>query len=112
MAIIADLFPLEIRGRVMGDVQTSFAASQVMGLPLGVFLSNRWGWHAPFLMILVGGRRRSGVVIVARLQPIDAHLKVPSTRNPVAAPRRDGQRRALPADVPGHDDCWRRAASC
>ena len=29
-AIIADLFPLEVRGRVMGVVQTSFAASQVM----------------------------------------------------------------------------------
>src|SRR3954453_3197495 len=41
MAITADLFPLEMRGRVMGTVQTAFAASQVMGLPLGVFLSNR-----------------------------------------------------------------------
>ena len=35
MAIAADLFPLEQRGRVMGVVQTAFAASQVMGLPLG-----------------------------------------------------------------------------
>ena len=35
----------------MGTIQTSFAASQMMGLPLGVFLSNRWGWHAPFIMI-------------------------------------------------------------
>ena len=56
MAIIADLFPLEVRGRVMGTVQTSFAASQVLGLPLGLFLSNHWGWHAPFLMIAAGGR--------------------------------------------------------
>src|SRR6478736_6212473 len=55
MAIIADLFPLEVRGRVMGTIQTSFAASQVMGLPLGVFLSNKWGWHAPFIMIFVIG---------------------------------------------------------
>ena len=48
MAIVADLFPLEVRGRVMGTIQTAFAASQVLGLPLGVFLSNHWGWHAPF----------------------------------------------------------------
>jgi predicted MFS family arabinose efflux permease len=82
MAIIADLFPLEMRGRVMGTIQTSFAASQVMGLPLGVFLSNHWGWHAPFIMIFALGAP-IGFVIAARLQPIAEHLKVPSTRNPV-----------------------------
>jgi predicted MFS family arabinose efflux permease len=82
MAIIADLFPLEMRGRVMGTIQTSFAASQVMGLPLGIFLSNHWGWHAPFIMILVVGAP-VGLIIAARLRPIVEHLKVPSTRNPV-----------------------------
>jgi predicted MFS family arabinose efflux permease len=82
MAIIADLFPLEVRGRVMGTIQTSFAASQVMGLPLGVFLSNRWGWHAPFIMILVVGAP-IGLVIATRLQPIVEHLKVPATQNPL-----------------------------
>ena len=82
MAIIADLFALEVRGRVMGTIQTSFAASQVMGLPLGVFLSNHWGWHAPFMMIFVLGVP-AGLVIAVRLQPIVEHLKTPSTRNPV-----------------------------
>jgi predicted MFS family arabinose efflux permease len=82
MAIIADLFPLQVRGRVMGTIQTSFAASQVMGLPLGVFLSNHWGWHAPFIMILAVGAP-VGLVIATRLQPIVEHLKVPSTRDPV-----------------------------
>jgi predicted MFS family arabinose efflux permease len=82
MAIIADLFPLEMRGRVMGTVQTAFAASQVMGLPLGVFLGNHWGWHAPFIMILAVGLP-VGLLIATRLQPIVEHLKVPSTRDPV-----------------------------
>ena len=82
MAIIADLFPLEVRGRVMGTIQTSFAASQVMGLPLGVFLSNHWGWHAPFIMILVVGAP-VGVLIAARMRPIVEHLEAPSTRNAV-----------------------------
>jgi predicted MFS family arabinose efflux permease len=75
MAIVADLFPLEVRGRVMGTVQTAFAASQVMGVPLGVFLSNHWGWHAPFLLIVLVSAA-VGVVIVTRLKPIDAHLKL------------------------------------
>jgi len=82
MAIVADLFPMEVRGRVMGTIQTSFAASQVMGLPLGVILSSRWGWHAPFFMILAVGAP-VGLLIAARLEPIVEHLKAPSGRNPV-----------------------------
>jgi predicted MFS family arabinose efflux permease len=79
-AIIADLFPFEARGRVMGFVMTSFAASQVMGIPLGLYLSNHWGWHAPFLMI-VAVSAVVGVVIALRLRPIDAHLKLPTEHN-------------------------------
>jgi predicted MFS family arabinose efflux permease len=82
MAIIADLFPLEVRGRVMGTIQTSFAASQVLGLPVGFYLAYRWSWHVPFIMILVVGAP-VGLLIAARLQPIVEHLKVPSTRDPV-----------------------------
>ncbi|HEY7376244.1 MAG TPA: MFS transporter [Polyangia bacterium] len=82
MAIVVDLFPFEMRGRVMGTIQTAFAASQVLGLPLGLFLSNKWGWHAPFIMIFVIGVP-VGLVIAARLQPIVEHLKAPSTRHPV-----------------------------
>lgn len=83
MAIVADLFPLEVRGRVMGTVQTAFAASQVLGIPLGVLLSNKWGWHAPFLMI-VAISTLVGVLIVAKLQPIDAHLKLGRRADPFA----------------------------
>jgi len=79
-AIIADLFPFEARGRVMGYVMTAFSASQVLGLPLGLYLSNHWGWHAPFLMI-VAVSSAVGVLIALRLKPINEHLKVPSDRN-------------------------------
>ncbi len=81
-AIITDVFPLESRGRVMGFVQTSFAASQVMGIPLGLYLSNHWGWHAPFLMI-VGVSVAVGVLIFMYLRPVNAHLKVNPDRNPI-----------------------------
>jgi predicted MFS family arabinose efflux permease len=81
MAIMADLFPLQVRGRVMGVVQTSFSASQVMGIPLGLFLSNRWGWHAPFVMVFAISSA-VGVVIVAKLRPVDEHLKQPAKGNP------------------------------
>ncbi len=79
-AIIADLFPFEARGRVMGFVMTAFSASQVLGIPLGLYLSNHWGWHAPFLMI-VAVSAAVGVLIAIRLKPINEHLKTPSDRN-------------------------------
>ena len=75
MAIVADLFPLSKRGRVMGVVQTAFAASQVLGIPLGLYFSNLWGWHAPFLMICIIGLV-AGIGIVFYLRPIDAHMKL------------------------------------
>jgi predicted MFS family arabinose efflux permease len=80
-AIITDLFPYEMRGRVMGIVQTSFAASQVLGLPFGLFLSNLWGWHAPFILIVIIGIL-AGVMIGLRLQPIRDHLKMQHNNNP------------------------------
>ncbi len=72
-----------MRGRVMGLVQTAFASSQVLGIPIALVLANRWGWHAPFLMIVTIGLA-AGVVIVLRLTPINERLKIRSTRNPLA----------------------------
>lgn len=74
-AIITDLFPMEKRGRVMGFVQAAFAGSQILGLPAGIYFSNLWGWHAPFLMI-VAVSFLAGFAILLYLQPIDAHLKL------------------------------------
>jgi len=80
LAITTDLFPFEMRGRVMGYVQSAFAASQVLGLPAGLYFSNLWGWHAPFLMIVSIGVV-VGTVIFAKLQPISAHLKLQTDNN-------------------------------
>jgi predicted MFS family arabinose efflux permease len=79
-AIITDLFKLQVRGRVMGFVQMAFASSQVLGIPIGLYLANELEWHAPFFMI-VGICIIVGIFIIAFLRPIDAHLKLPSTRN-------------------------------
>ncbi len=40
-AIITDLFAIQVRGRVMGFVQSAFATSQVLGIPLGLYLAKR-----------------------------------------------------------------------
>src|ERR1700722_9010947 len=83
MAIVADLFALEVRGRVMGYVQTAFAAAQVLGIPLGLLLANRWGWHMPFRMIAVCCILL-GFVIIKWLRPVNGHLQQRSERRPLA----------------------------
>jgi len=79
--IVTDLFRLEVRGRVMGFIQMAFASSQVLGLPVGLYLANLWGWHSPFILI-VALSIIVYVLIVVYLKPIDAHLKVKLDRNP------------------------------
>lgn len=80
-AIITDLFPFQMRGRVMGFVQMAFASSQVLGLPIGLYLANLWGWHAPFLMI-VGLAALILTAIFFKMQPVDAHLALKNERSP------------------------------
>ncbi len=73
LAIIADLFDIHHRGRVMGFVQMGFGASQVLGIPFSLYLANMWGWRVPFLMVVV----LAAIVLVLifiKLQPVTMHL--------------------------------------
>ena len=75
MAIIADLFDLQHRGRVMGVVQMGFGTSQVLGIPIGLYLANIWGWHAPFLWVAAMAAIVT-ILIAVKLEPINKHLAV------------------------------------
>ena len=81
-AIITDLFPIQMRGRVMGVIQTAFGASTVMGIPLALFLSTHWSWNTPFLMV-VGVGAVVGGVIQSTLRPVDEHLRHHPDRSPL-----------------------------
>jgi predicted MFS family arabinose efflux permease len=81
LAIVTDLFALHLRGRVMGFIQTAFAASQVLGIPAGLFLANHWSWHVCFIAIVIVSI--AAIVIIAfAMEPVDAHLKLRQDRNP------------------------------
>ncbi|OYQ31895.1 MFS transporter [Flavobacterium cyanobacteriorum] len=80
MAIVADLFTLQQRGRVVGFLQMGFGASQVLGIPVGLYLADKWHWHTPFW--LIGAMAAIiATLIFLRLQPITQHLKVKQERN-------------------------------
>jgi predicted MFS family arabinose efflux permease len=50
-AIVADIFSLSHRGRVMGWIQMAFAASLVFGLPLSLFIASSFSWQMAYGMI-------------------------------------------------------------
>ncbi len=79
-AIITDIFIVEKRGRVMGFVQMSFGVSQVLGIPIGLYLAHQFDWHAPFIAIVILSVIIF-LVILKWLKPVDAHLKVQSDKN-------------------------------
>lgn len=79
-AIITDLFAMDLRGRVMGFVQMAFSSSQVLGIPAGLYLANKLGWHSPFLMIC-GLSVVVMLIIMRYLKPINAHLSIQSDHN-------------------------------
>jgi len=82
MAIVADLFPLEQRGRVMGFMQMGFGASQVLGIPISLYIANAWGWQAPFLMI-VGLGSVIWITVLSKMQPVVQHLLVANEKNAI-----------------------------
>jgi len=82
MAIIADLFSFDQRGRVMGFIQMSFAVSQVAGIPIGLYLANQFNWHAPFTMI-VGFSFITAIFIYSFLKPVTKHMEQKEKQNPL-----------------------------
>jgi MFS transporter, DHA1 family, inner membrane transport protein len=53
LAIVADLFTYERRGRAMGAVMSAFAVASILGVPMSLYFTNlfKFNWHVPFLMI-------------------------------------------------------------
>jgi predicted MFS family arabinose efflux permease len=77
MAIVADLFRLEQRGRVMGFMQMGFGLSQIIGIPLSLYIADLYHWQTPFYLI-VGLSTGMLVAIIIALKPINAHLALKS----------------------------------
>lgn len=60
---------------------SGFLVATLLGLPLGLYLSNLWGWHAPFLLIVIVGVL-AAALISTRLEPIDGHIKLQVSHKP------------------------------
>ncbi len=82
LAIVADVFPVERRGRATAMLMLAFAVASVAGVPLGIALGTRLGWQAPFFALTALGLPLVGLAAWS-LPPLAAH--VDGTRRPLVA---------------------------
>ncbi len=82
MAIVTDLFVLEQRGKVMGLIQMAFSGSQILGIPVGLWMATHWGWHSTFFAIVILAVF-TGIAVALRLKPVTEHLKMQNSKSPL-----------------------------
>ena len=82
LAIVADLFPLQQRGRAMGFIQMGFGASQVLGIPISLYIANHWGWQSPFIMI-VGLATIIWLAVMFKMRPVTKHLELKTEKTAI-----------------------------
>ncbi len=51
LALVADFIPLGIRGRAIGIVLSAFSISSVVGVPIGLAISDYYGWRSSFYFV-------------------------------------------------------------
>jgi predicted MFS family arabinose efflux permease len=85
MAIVTDLFEINQRGRVFGFTQMGFSASQVLGIPISLWLASKWSWNSPFYLIVFLATLM-GVIMLMKLQPVTGHLALQKGQGSNALP--------------------------
>ncbi len=91
--IVGESISADKRGSAIGTVMTAFSMASVLGVPIGLFSANYFGWHAPFLffaccVILIAiavyktidplsNRHVHGLKEFALFEPLIQVLKVP-----------------------------------
>src|SRR5690606_24212418 len=74
-AMIGDVIPVQRRGAAMGLVMTAFSVASIAGVPIGLYLSNHFGWKMPFFALVA----LSAVMWIAGLRLL------PRMRRPASA---------------------------
>lgn len=74
LASVGDAFPMERRGLAMGVIMSAFSVASIVGLPLGLWLSEQFGWQSPFIVLAGLGVIVLGIAVVM-LPPMRGHLE-------------------------------------
>ena len=53
VSYIGDYFPYDRRGWAVGWVMSGAAFGQIIGIPMGIVMAERWGFHSPFYLFAI-----------------------------------------------------------
>ncbi|MCP3142896.1 MFS transporter [Pyxidicoccus xibeiensis] len=74
LSIIADLVPVERRGRALGAVMGAFSVASILGVPLALAMAEWGGWRMPFFVVAgLGLLVAAGAIFL--LPPVRGHLE-------------------------------------
>lgn len=74
LSIIADLVPVERRGRALGAVMGAFSVASIIGVPLALRMAKWGGWQMPFFVVAAMGLLVAAGAIFY-LPPVRGHLE-------------------------------------
>jgi predicted MFS family arabinose efflux permease len=69
-AMVGDIIPPARRGRATSIVMAAFPLASVLGVPLALILAGKFGWHAPFFLLLATCSALILIVAARSLPPI------------------------------------------
>jgi predicted MFS family arabinose efflux permease len=73
LAIVGDVIPPQRRGHAMGIVMLAFSLAAIAGVPLGLVISNFYGWRMPFASLSLA----CGLILLVawrQVPPVRGHL--------------------------------------
>lgn len=82
IAIVSDLIPYERRGSAMGVLSMAFAFASVLGVPIGLLISDVWNWQTPFYFI-AAICLPVGVMMYKLLPSMSEYISTESERHPI-----------------------------
>ena len=53
VSYIGDYFPYDRRGWALGGGMSGAAFGQIIGIPMGIVMAERWGFHSPFYLFAI-----------------------------------------------------------
>jgi predicted MFS family arabinose efflux permease len=81
LSIVADVIPPERRGKAMGAVMGAFSIASVLGVPMGLQLSQWGSWRTPFFAVAgVGLAVTAGAIFL--MPSLRLHLERSDARHP------------------------------
>ncbi len=82
-SVIGDVIPVERRGKATGMVMSAFAGASVMGIPLGLWLAEKFFWQAPFILLAVLSAL-VWLLLFLRFPSLALHMEAQSQSTPAA----------------------------